>query len=646
MSIFKGNLNSANLFTANDDIRGVFIRSVDSIPSFVAYEAGDGTDNYTWWDDSDNFRRHTSAPTAATRNTAGSVISGASNAGADLNLSNVTAVAFPVDLVSDTDSTDDLGSSSKYWAEGYIDKVFFNSTATMEGTTSAGVVTLVGNIIGGASGTGSSFKFFATTAGGYIHWDDTAAGNDGGLIFTDSASLLFGDASDFIIEWDGTNLTMDCKTDNTGVIAIGGTKDTDVLFNGATASSDMLWDASENALHIYDDVVVAFGDSQDFTMKFNATAMVLDNKTANTGNLVIGSVVATDVEFHGTTAGSDMIWDSSTDSLTLADSTVLRFGDAQDFTMNFDGSGMDLDNKTANTGNLVIGSNVATDVEFHGTSAGLDAVWNSSDDALVFLDSTELCFGAALDIYMRYEGTGNTLDIGQTTDGTGSIDFIDITATFTGADSAGTLLTLASLDATGNSDTFVITHTGTGSAIKITGADTDHTALVELVGAAAQTTPYLWLDGDTAGWNGADDVGMLTIANDTALIHNGATMLMIDSTGQAKAGAEGHLARFINTGTARAGAVMVEINAKDTTETALSVPNGMSLFSDGVVTAFDGAQDLTATPAAAEFDTSFGATAKGLAGFVGVAEDSGDGKNYLVVSDGTTWHYVALTAAS
>jgi hypothetical protein len=139
---------------------------------------------------------------------------------------------------------------------------------------------------------------------------------------------------------------------------------------------------------------------------------------------------------------------------------------------------------------------------------------------------------------------------------------------------------------------------------------------------------------------------MLHLVSDSVHVHAGATMLYVANSAQSIASAEGTLARFINTGTAQSGAVMVEINAKDTTETALSVPNGMSLFSDGVVTAFDGAQDLTATPAAAEFDTSFGATAKGLAGFVGVAEDSGDGKNYLVVSDGTTWHYIALTAAA
>jgi len=619
MSIFKGNLDSSNKFKANDDIRALHIQGVDSVPAQLVLETGESTPAkwYIWMDSSDNLRiNEGTAPTSSTQGTAGSVVTGASNAGAARELSNLATVACNTTLASDTDSTDDLGTSSIYWANAYVDKIYLNSTATLA-SGGAGVTTLVGNLTGGVSGTGSAFKFFATTAGGYIHWDDTAAGNDGGLIFTDSASLLFGDASDFIIEWDATNLTMDCKTDNTGVIAIGGTKDTDVLFNGATASSDMLWDASADALHIYDDVVFAFGDSQDFTMSFNATAMIMDNKTANTGNLVIGASVDTDVEFHGTTAS-------------------------------------------------------------------YDCIWNASDNALTFMDATEITFGSSLDLYMRYEGTGNTLDIGQTADGTGSVDFIDTPVLLTGADSAGTLLTIAGNDTTGNTDTVSIAHKGTGAGLKITCGETDSLA-AEFVACAAQTTSIVLIDGNTSDWDGADNVGMLHITQDAAMIHAGAsmiyaansgkpinsqegivarfidtgtnvdtdpaytvsiestnnfglhivtgaaassnlvlsglqaqtaaiqiidgstgtgwdgadnvgmlhlvsdsthvhagaTMLYVANSSASVASAEGTCARFLNTGTATAGAVMVEISGKDTTEVALNVPSGTALFDDG-----------------------------------------------------------------
>lgn len=48
------------------------------------------------------------------------------SAGANVTLSNLTAgnVAVNTSLISDTDSTDDLGSSAKYWANAYIDEVY------------------------------------------------------------------------------------------------------------------------------------------------------------------------------------------------------------------------------------------------------------------------------------------------------------------------------------------------------------------------------------------------------------------------------------------------------------------------------------------------------------------------------------------
>ncbi len=291
-----------------------------------------------------------------------------------------------------------------------------------------------------------------------------------------------------------------------------------------------------------------------------------------------GGTAHIDVVWYNKSSTNDMGWIADTSTLQLSGAAILSFGGAAILTADDgfhfawdDGTTLNIDPTNAND---IFRIGETTVADFHLDGAATDLIWNASDNALIANDSTEICFGTALDVYMRWENSGSTLDIGQTSDGTGSIDFIDIQAVFTGADSAGTLLTLASIDASTNSDTFVITHTGTGSAIKITGADTDHTAQIELVGAAAQTTPYLWLDGDTAGFNGADNIGMITIANDTPLIHNGATLLSIDNSGQIKDGAEGGLARFINTGTARADAVVVEIAGKDSTEVGLNVSAG------------------------------------------------------------------------
>lgn len=59
--------------------------------------------------------------------------------GATKALDNLASVAINTSLISDTDSTDDLGSSAKYWANGYVDKLYVNSTAYLDGAT-AGVL--------------------------------------------------------------------------------------------------------------------------------------------------------------------------------------------------------------------------------------------------------------------------------------------------------------------------------------------------------------------------------------------------------------------------------------------------------------------------------------------------------------------------
>ena len=57
------------------------------------------------------------------------------------------------------DSTYTLGTSSLYWKETYTDKLFLNSTATLDGST-AGTVAITGNVT--STGTGS---FTTVTAG-------------------------------------------------------------------------------------------------------------------------------------------------------------------------------------------------------------------------------------------------------------------------------------------------------------------------------------------------------------------------------------------------------------------------------------------------------------------------------------------------
>ena len=51
-------------------------------------------------------------------------LSGSSSGGASKALDNLASVAINTTLVSDTDSTDDLGTTARYWRNGYIDTLY------------------------------------------------------------------------------------------------------------------------------------------------------------------------------------------------------------------------------------------------------------------------------------------------------------------------------------------------------------------------------------------------------------------------------------------------------------------------------------------------------------------------------------------
>lgn len=72
-------------------------------------------------------------------------VAGGAGGGATTALDNLASVAINTSLISDTDSTDDLGSSAKYWANTYTDKIYLNGTATLDGTV-AGFATLTGGL--------------------------------------------------------------------------------------------------------------------------------------------------------------------------------------------------------------------------------------------------------------------------------------------------------------------------------------------------------------------------------------------------------------------------------------------------------------------------------------------------------------------
>lgn len=89
--------------------------------------------------------------------------------GANTALSNLASVAINTSLVSDTDSTDNLGSTSVYWANGYIDTVYV-SEQSAPSTPASGKVVVYAKTDG---------KLYAKDDAG-TEYDLTASGGGGG----------------------------------------------------------------------------------------------------------------------------------------------------------------------------------------------------------------------------------------------------------------------------------------------------------------------------------------------------------------------------------------------------------------------------------------------------------------------------------
>ena len=125
-------------------------------------------------------------------------------------------------VVSDTDSTDDLGTTSVRWANLFVDAI----TATDQITATGFTGTLDG-ILG--SGTAAAASVTTLTTSGIASIDDTTDTTSGtsGSIHTDGGLGVAKAA------WVGTNLTVKTGTSGTGVAEISHTA-------GGTASSGLI----------------------------------------------------------------------------------------------------------------------------------------------------------------------------------------------------------------------------------------------------------------------------------------------------------------------------------------------------------------------------------------------------------------------
>lgn len=132
-----------------------------------------------------------------------------------------------------------------------------------------------------------------------------------------------------------------------------------------------------------------------------------------------------------------------------------------------------------------------------------------------------------------------------------------------GASDDNSALAIVHGETSNNNDAFTIVNSGTGDAIQISPAGTSSGGL-NVVAKAAGVVPLIILDGASNDWDGADGKGMLNITQDTPMTHAGATALFIGDSSTPIASAQGFLARFVHSGTARTNSSAVQIKVPAT----------------------------------------------------------------------------------
>ena len=373
----------------------------------------------------------------------------------------------------------------------------------------------IGNIITGAgnSGANTTLSNLGTVA---IATDILAATDStydlGGTNYWAKAYIDAVYLSSTSILTGGVNV---CTFTGGVTLGVDGT-DTDLICYGETATQYMQWDGNAysdaGALFLKDNVRLGFGAASattgDIQIYSDGTNLAIE---AAADDVIIKSGAATDVDWQWeskSTAGQDMGWIADIGTFQLCDDTILNIGGAtvltadDGFTFVFDGTAtLNIDAVTAQD-SISIGENVVTDFELFGNA--YDIIWDASADELIFGDNVEVIWGAGKDLQIESNGTLTKMTFGATTAG------------------------------------------------------------IEIVGYAAQTVAALRIDGTTNTWNGANDVGMLTLDQDAAMANAGASMLMVKSSATPIAAAEGFLARFVHSGTATASSNAVEIEVPAT----------------------------------------------------------------------------------
>jgi hypothetical protein len=257
-----------------------------------------------------------------------------------------------------------------------------------------------------------------------------ANGNLNALDGLDVSGAALTIANQAITQTTGGQVTFAGNVDADGGLDVEGN------FTHATSGTgdiDRAWDFSANLtnsggellvsggnMQLNDSIVMSFGTGDDVSMRWDGTDMdVLFAADDQVWHWGVDNGNTSDMIWHGNATGDAVTFDASANTWTyddvdlyLGDSDVLAFGDAQDATMSWDGTDMDVlaaaDDQVWNWGN---GTN-SWDMKWFGNTAGDTMTFDASANTmtldgvdLYLNDSDFLAFGDGQDATMSWDGT-------------------------------------------------------------------------------------------------------------------------------------------------------------------------------------------------------------------------------------------------
>jgi hypothetical protein len=220
------------------------------------------------------------------------------------------------------------------------------------------------------------------------------------ISLNDDDLIKFGDADDVTITWDQTNLLIESAAEDTGEVRFGSTNAIDVAHYANTNTSIAKFNANTATLEfngydvqIQDDDILAFGDSDDFTVTMDSTNTILliDGAAADTV-ISIGKANNQDVVIYGDTSTDAITFDTSAEDcqfngfdLTLQDDDILNFGDADDITITWNQTNLIIDGAAADK-EIRIGYTNNQDIGIYGDNTNQKVVYDTSAETVTFTD--------------------------------------------------------------------------------------------------------------------------------------------------------------------------------------------------------------------------------------------------------------------